>query len=67
MINILTRTRQDNYYLNDFNDSHTLKSFYNVASIYCRVLIFQNYTFKTFCYDEGNIWSHNIFKQGFYK
>ena len=25
MINILTRTRQENYYLNDFNDSHTKK------------------------------------------
>ena len=64
MINILTRTRQENYYLNGFNDSHT-KKFYNVASIYCRVLIFQNYTFKTFCYDEGYIWSHNILSKVF--
>ena len=48
MINILTRTRQENHYLNDFNESYTLKSFYNVASIYFRVLIFHFY--KTTCH-----------------
>ena len=60
MINIPTRTRQENYYLNDYNDSHTLKSLYNVASIYCRVLIFQNYTFKPFVLME-EIFGHTIF------
>ena len=64
MIEILIRTRQENYHLNDFNGSHT-SVFNNVAFIYCRVLIFQNYTFKTFCYDEGNIWSHNILSKIF--
>ena len=60
MIDILIRTRQENYYLNNFNDSHTLKSFYNVASIYCRVLIFQITLLKHFVIMK-EIFGHTIF------